>query len=79
MLNTIECGAVVVAELNRPAHSEDFLVEIPSGLREILRKGEAVFDKSVKNLGAFIPIIRIEGETGISVQATIVKKQIRKM
>lgn len=74
LLNTIECGAVIVNELNRLDHSEDFIVEIPSGLREMLRKGEAAFDKSAKNPGAYTPNIRIEGETGISGQATIVEK-----
>lgn len=74
LLNKLECGAVVADSLNNLMNSENFIVEIPSGLREMLNSGKAVFDKSNKNPGAFTPNIRIKGETGIKGQASIVKK-----
>lgn len=74
LLNKLECGAVVVDSLNNLMNSENFIIEIPSGLREMLKSGKAVFDKSNKNLGAFTPNIRIIGEAGIKGQASIVKK-----
>lgn len=51
-----------------------FFVEIPSRLREMLKSGQAVFDKSSKSPGGFTPNIRIKGETGIKGQAVIVRK-----
>lgn len=74
LLNNVNCGAVVMDSLNKLANSEGFFVEIPSGLREMLKTGKASFDKSSKNPGGFTPNIRIKGETGIKGQATIVQK-----
>ena len=74
LLNKLECGAVVIDSLNNLLSSEDFMVEIPSGLREMLKSGKAVFDKSNINPGAFTPNIRIKGKAGIKGQASIVKK-----
>jgi len=68
------CGTVVLDSLNKLANNEDFTVEIPSGLREMLKTGKATFDKSNKNLGGFTPNIRIKGKSGIKGQATIVQK-----
>lgn len=74
LFNKISCGAVILDSLNKLSHSEDFIVEIPSGLREMLRSGKATFDKSAKNPGGFTPNIRIKGDSGIKGQATIVQK-----
>lgn len=74
LLNKMSCGTVIMDSLNKLSHSEDFFVEIPSGLREMLKLGKASFDKSGKNLGGFTPNIRIKGESGIKGQVTIVQK-----
>ena len=74
LLNLLSCGAVVSDALSNLAHSDEFFVEIPSGLREMLKTGKAVFDKSSKNPGAYTPNIRIMGDRHISGQATIVQK-----
>ena len=60
LLNNVNCGAVVMDSLNKLANSEGFFVEIPSGLREMLKTGKASFDKSSKNPGGFTPNIRIK-------------------
>lgn len=73
LLNKLECGSVVIDALGH-LNSEDFIIEIPSELREMLKTGKASFDKSNKNPGAFTPNIRIKGEAGIKGQAYIVKK-----
>ena len=74
LLNKLNCGAVVADSLNKLAHSNDFIVEIPAGLRSMLKTGKATFDKSGKISGSFTPNIRIKGEAGIKGQATIVEK-----
>lgn len=74
LLNKMSCGTVIMDSLNKLSHTEDFFVEIPSGLREMLKSGKASFDKSGKNPGDFTPNIRIKGEAGIKGQATIVQK-----
>jgi hypothetical protein len=74
LLNKLNCGAVILDSLNKLANSNSFIVEIPSGLREMIKSGKAVFDKSGKNPGSFTPNIRIKGEMGIKGQATIVQK-----
>ena len=74
LLNNIYCGTVIVDFLNKLSHSEDFLVEIPSRLREMLKSGKAIFDKSNKSPGGFTPNIRIKGKSGINGQAIIVQK-----
>ena len=73
-LNSLYCGTVVVDSLNQLAHAERFFVEIPKGLREKLKTGEAVFDTSAKAPGSNTPNIRLEGGKGIAGQATITKK-----
>ena len=74
LLNKLNCGAVIMDSLNKISDSEAFFVEIPKELHEMLKSGEAVFDNSGKNPGAFTPNIRIKGEAGIKGQATIVQK-----
>lgn len=74
LLNNLSCGAVISDALYNLTHSDEFFVEIPSGLKEMLKTGEAVFDKSSKNPGAYAPNIRIKGDRYISGQATIVQK-----
>lgn len=74
LLKKMSYGTVIIDSLNKLSHSEDFFVEIPSGLREMLKSGKASFDKSGKNPGGFTPNIRIKGESGIKGQATIVQK-----
>ena len=72
LLNSLSCGTVVMDSLNRLFHAEDFIVEIPSGLRKMLQNGKATFDKSMQNPGAFTPNIKIEGR--YAGQAFIVRK-----
>lgn len=74
LLNSLACGTVVMDALNTATHAVDFHVEIPGGLREMLKTGKAAFDKSSKSPGGFTPNIRIIGESGIKGQATIVQK-----
>lgn len=74
LLKNLSCGGVILDTLNKLTHNEDFFVDIPAGLREMLKSGTATLDKSTKNLGSFTPNIRIKGETGIKGQATIVQK-----
>lgn len=73
LLNALSCGSMAADSFNRLAHSKEFIVEIPSGLRELLKSGKATFDKSGKVPGNFTPNIRINGEPGIAGQATIVE------
>jgi hypothetical protein len=73
-LNSLYCGTVVADSLNQLAHSESFFVEIPKGLREKLKTGEAVFDTSAKASGSNTPNIRLKGGKEIVGQATITKK-----
>lgn len=61
-LSHLCCDGVLLDSLNHLAHSEDLMVEIPSGLRELLRAGKASFDKSGKIPGAYTPNIRINGK-----------------
>ena len=72
-LNNISCGTVFINSLNEVSHAEDFIVEIPSGLRKLLKEGKATFDMSSKSPGSYTPNIRIKGENGIAGQATITK------
>ena len=74
LLNNISCGVSFMDSLNKLANSDDFVVDIPKGLREMLKDGKAAFDKSSKSPGSFTPNIRIKGEKGINFQATIVHK-----
>ena len=74
LLNELSCSAVVLDSLNKLAHSENFVLEIPEGLRELLKSGKAAFDNSSKSRGSFTPNIRIKGESGIKGQATIAYK-----
>lgn len=71
LLNNINCGIVFLDALNKLNHSEDFVVDIPMELREMLKSGKAAFDNSSKNPGSHTPNIRIKGKTGIYTQATI--------
>lgn len=74
VLNSLCCGTMVVDALNQIAHAEDFIVEIPKGLRKKLETGEAVFDTSSKTPGSNTPNIRLKGGKEIVGQATITKK-----
>lgn len=73
-LKNLSCDAAVIDSLDKLVSSEEFIVEIPGGMREMLNSGKASFDQSVKHPGSFTPNIRIKGEAGIKGQATIVKK-----
>jgi len=73
-LNTLSCGAVIIDSLNQLNHAEDFIVEIPKGLRGKIISGEAIFDKSAKNPGSNTPNIRLNGGKEIVGQATITKQ-----
>lgn len=70
-LNMLNCGAIGADSINRIANAEGFIVEIPKGLRDALRTGQATLDKSSKNIGSFTPNIRLRGENGIKGQITI--------
>lgn len=74
LLNNLNCGTVILDSLNKLADANSFIVEIPDELSEMIKSGQAVFDKSGKNPGSFTPNIRIKGETGIKGQATIVQQ-----
>lgn len=73
VLNSISCGTVFINTLNEISHAEDYVVEIPSGLRKLLKEGKATFDSSSKSPGSYTPNIRVKGENGIAGQATITK------
>lgn len=48
LLNKMSCGTVIMDSLNKLSHTEDFFVEIPSGLREMLKSGKASLTNPVK-------------------------------
>lgn len=73
LLNNLCWGSIGMDSLNKLANADRFSVDIPSGLMEMLKTGEAAFDKSTKNPGSFTPNIRIKGEKGIKAQATIIQ------
>lgn len=73
LLNCISCGTVFLDSLNEVSHAEDFIVEISSGFRKLLKEGKATFDSSSKSPGSYTPNIRLKGENGIAGQATITK------
>lgn len=62
---------VLADSLNEISHAGGFVVNIPKGMEDALRSGVAHLDKSSKDIGAFTPNIRINGETGIKGQLTI--------
>ncbi len=64
-------GFVLADSLNEISHAGGFVVNIPKGMEDALRSGAAHLDKSSKDIGAFTPNIRINGETGIKGQLTI--------
>lgn len=70
-LNMLNCGAIGADSINRIVNAEGFIVEIPKGLRDALRTGQATLYKSSKNIGSFTPNIRLRGENGIKGQITI--------
>lgn len=74
LLKKLNCGTVILDSLNKLANANSFIVEIPDELSEMIKSGQAIFDKSGKNPGSFTPNIRIKGETGIKGQATIVQQ-----
>lgn len=74
VLSNITCTPVLLDALNKLGNNDEFSVEIPAELREILKSGKATFDKSTKNIGGLTPNIRIKGEAGIKGQATIVQR-----
>ena len=71
LLNKLNCGAVLIDAFAEIGNSTDFMVDIPAGLRNMLKSGKAVFDNSAKSPGNFTPNIRIVGKNGIQGQATI--------
>lgn len=74
LLSHLCCEVGLFSFLKDISDSDKFIVEIPSHLREMLKSGQAVFDKSSKISGAYTPNIRISGESGIKGQAYIVKE-----
>lgn len=62
---------VLADSLNEIYNAGGFVVNIPKGLEDALKSGLAHLDKSNKNIGAFTPNIRLNGETGIRGQLTI--------
>lgn len=73
IMNNLECGIVILDALNQMSDSQDFVVEIPQYLRQMINEGKAHFDDSHKSLGKYTPNIRINGEKGIKGQACIGK------
>lgn len=71
LFNMLNPCFVFADTLNEISHAGGFTVNIPKGMEEALRKGIANLDKSSKDIGAFTPNIRINGETGIKGQLTI--------
>ena len=71
LFNVLNPCFVFADTLNEISHAGGFTVNIPKGMEEALRKGIANLDKSSKDIGAFTPNIRINGETGIKGQLTI--------
>lgn len=71
LFNMLNPCFVCADTLNEISHADGFTVNIPKGMEEALKKGFAHLDKSSKDLGAFTPNIRINGETGIKGQLTI--------
>lgn len=73
IMNNLECGAVILNALNQMSNSQEFVVEIPKDLRQLINEGKAFFDDSHKSPGNYTPNIRINGEKGIKGQAYITK------
>lgn len=73
VLNNINPSITFLDSLNELSDN-DFEVEIPAELREMLKTGEATLDKSRKNPGSFTCNIRKKGEKGINAQVTIAQK-----
>lgn len=71
LLSHICGGAVIVDAINQIEKANGFSVEIPQKLREMIKTGEAHFDKSATSPGNFTANIRINGKKGIQGQATI--------
>ena len=65
LLNKLNCGAVLIDAFAEIGNSTDFMVDIPAGLRNMLKSGKAVFDNSAKSPGNFTPNIRIVGKNEI--------------
>ncbi|MDN0070882.1 hypothetical protein QVN97_02510 [Bacteroides caecigallinarum] len=73
IMNSLECGTIILDALNQISDSQDFVVEIPQELRQMINEGKAHFDDSHKSQGKYTPNIRIKGEKGIKGQACIGK------
>lgn len=71
MLNNLECGAVILDALNQMSNSREFVIEIPTELRQMINDGKAHFDDSHKSPGNYTPNIRIDGQKGIKGQACV--------
>lgn len=61
----------IINEAERFANSQEFVVEIPEKLKDLLKSGEAIFDKSKICAGNFAPNIRIKGQKEIVGQITL--------
>ena len=74
LLNALGMGAGVTDAINKLLHSNDFIVEIPSGLRKLMEEGKAAFDHSAKMPGAFTPNVR--GEDGKLIGQAVIAEKI---
>ena len=72
-LNSLSSGAIILDSLNKLSNIEEYTINISSEVREMLKSGEAMFDKSSKNPNSFTPNIRVKGKKGIREQVTIDK------
>lgn len=61
----------LVSSFSEILNSSELIVVIPGQLKDLLKSGEAVFDKSKLFAGQFTPNFRIKGGKGISGQITL--------
>lgn len=71
LVENLAVAGVLMDAINKIGGAKEYVVEIPSALKKLLKNGKATFDKSKKIEGHFTPNIRIKGENGINTQVTL--------
>lgn len=74
ILNNLSCSAIIFDALNQTSNTEEFVIEIPTQLRQLINEGKAQFDDSNKKPGYYTPNIRIKGQKGIKGQIYLTKQ-----